>query len=431
MIPRSRKISGYLRLTSTFSRALVCTLLLSGYANAAGDQAAIVDATAKGKPLLWPDYMELINQGRDFAQYATIPLSDEAVAQYFLMALSNAYALLYRADPYRPEFSPFANHVFNIAGPNPDTTYYFATLDGNSKYRIVGQRGSVHMIDFQTGYDWLGFKTTPGRAFPSTSIDDYVIDQDGHFEILLSGDKPKSHSGNWLKLDERVNYLLVRQISYTAEETNALLAIELIEKSSRQTAAVNFEEKFKKMADFSRNSTRFYLGYLQSLAKDEVINRMRVMDYDAVGGVHNQIYHQGLYDIKLEEALIVKAKVPAKCDYWNIQVTDRLWQTLEPVYSQSSLNGRKSRSDKDGFTRFVLSHRDPGVANWIDLNRVEQGYMVMRWLGCSSPPEQTTKKINFADVRQSLPRDTQAIGPLERQQAILARALARQLRRDW
>lgn len=407
-------------------------LVAGGHAAGVAGQDSLNKNEAESIDRTWEDYLDLIEKSNLINQYSTTQVSDQVSTQYMFMALAQAYANIYAADPDYPEFMPFINHVFNIAGPNPDATYYFVALDASNSYRILGNRGTVHIVDFQTGYDWLGFSDKPGRAFPSKSIDDFKIEKDGSFEIILSSVRPASYDGNWMELDKRANYMLVRQVANDPREVNARLAIERAGPiSKRARSAEDIDKKLRDTISFAKNSTRLYLELIKDVAEANIINAFQPDDPSSYGGVNKQIYHRGLYEVGLNEALLVTVKVPDVCKYWNIDVTDRLWQSQEMAYSQSHLNGHKDRSDGDGLTRFVLSHQDPGVANWIDLGGVEKGYMNMRWLECNTIPEPTVKKIPFNQIMENLPGDTRMVSGEERQLQLHERAVNRQLRRNW
>ena len=159
-------------------------------------------------------------------------------------------------------------------------------------------------------------------------------------------------------------------------------------------------------------------------------NRPGLLD-EAQGGVTGQVYQHGLYDVAADEALIVTIELPEQCDYWNVQTTDMLWQTHDFMRTQSSLNGHIDRADGDGLTRIVFAHRDPGAKNWIDLNDLDKGYLLMRWINCQSDREPQTELITFAELNDHLPADTTRITPRQRLLDIRKAASARHKRRYW
>lgn len=411
-----------------FAALVIIFVSYTGHGFAEEDRTMASDA-----PATWNDYLEKLKQINQLQDYIDLPLSDTEVAQFLFKNLSHAYIVAYQSDPDFPEFVPFVNHVHGLGGPNPDNTHYFATIDGRNTYRITGQRGTVHMIDIQVGTDWVGFSEKPGKALVTKQMSEFMINEDGTFEILLSKFKPGNYQGNWMPLDDEANYIIVRQVGYGPDEVDARMAISRVGGEARRLAVTDVEKRRRLdlMISYASNSYRLFQSLLQVLEKNGIVNKFKNIEYASMGGVQNQVYQEGLYDISLSEAMIVKVKVPQVCRYWNFQTADRLWHTHEFHYAQSSLNGYVDRADSDGWTRLVLAHEDPGVANWIDLTHVEKGYMLMRWTACNETPVPEVKKVAFEDIDKYLPADTKRVTPEQRDEDLRKRAVARQLRRNW
>ena len=63
----------------------------------------------------------------------------------------------------------------------------------------------------------------------------------------------------------------------------------------------------------------------------------------------------------------VPAAGPATAPYQGIQLGSMWYVSLDYINHQTSLTGDQARIDPDGQLRFVISERDPGVANWLEL----------------------------------------------------------------
>ena len=63
----------------------------------------------------------------------------------------------------------------------------------------------------------------------------------------------------------------------------------------------------------------------------------------------------------------------------------------------------------DGKIRLVLSHKDPGVPNWLDTGDHQEGLLTYRWFWPESDPTPTARVIPLADVTSALPADTPRI----------------------
>jgi hypothetical protein len=86
----------------------------------------------------------------------------------------------------------------------------------------------------------------------------------------------------------------------------------------------------------------------------------------AVGGLDNQFYYDGIYEIQDDEALVVETTLPKECRYWQILVADDRFCTVDWFNRQSSINDRTARVDSDGKLRVVVSKQDLGLPNWLD-----------------------------------------------------------------
>ncbi|MCY1447451.1 hypothetical protein D9M71_640730 [compost metagenome] len=112
-------------------------------------------------------------------------------------------------------------------------------------------------------------------------------------------------------------------------------------------------------------------------------------------------------------------------------MVDALWNQVELVHRQSSLNGHQAHLDSDGRFRAVLSVEDPGIANWLDCGGNLRGMLIGRWYRSSSHPTPTLTKVKFAELHRHLPADTPRTTPAQRAEALRTRRIGAQLRRRW
>ncbi len=69
----------------------------------------------------------------------------------------------------------------------------------------------------------------------------------------------------------------------------------------------------------------------------------------------------------------------AECAYQAIQIGSRWYVSTDYEHHQTSLTRAQSQADPDGMLRYVISERDPGVANWLETCGHPQGVMMLRW----------------------------------------------------
>ena len=112
-------------------------------------------------------------------------------------------------------------------------------------------------------------------------------------------------------------------------------------------------------------------------------------------------------------------------------LTNDIYETTDWYNNQSSLNGTQARVDRDGIVRMVVADKDPGVPNWLDTAGYLSGAVQGRWTDCSATPIPAVRKVALADVRKSLPQETPAVTPVQREQAIRERRAQAQMRLLW
>ena len=76
------------------------------------------------------------------------------------------------------------------------------------------------------------------------------------------------------------------------------------------------------------------------------------------------------------------------------------------------MNGFQVEVDPDGVRRYVVAHRDPGVANWIDTTGLPEGFLSLRWTYSERPaalPTTRVVKLRFDEIRAQLPAGTRSV----------------------
>ena len=136
-----------------------------------------------------------------------------------------------------------------------------------------------------------------------------------------------------------------------------------------------------------------------------------------------QNYGQLAYEVEREEALIIEVDAP-KAVYWGLSLGTWWWETIDPTHHMTSINGHQAVISNDGKFRAVISHRDPGVPNWLDPVMWDAGIVLFRLYRPEGEFPVTTKKVSFAELSKHLPQDIGMVTPEQRQQQIKKRGAA-------
>jgi hypothetical protein len=382
----------------------------------------------------WREYLDTLAEAEGLLHLTETPDDEQLRAAFYRqlqMNLSLGYFIYFQAEPEHPDWMPFLNSVFMLQ-PNPDDTYTIAPVRGDKRYRIVGERGSVHLLTLDIGRGIMGTTDEIHPPLGQFDFDELEIDANGRFELLLSSERPAGHTGNWLPLAPQADFVMVRQRSYDwGTERDARIAIECLDSPPLKPVmdAGRIAERTGALMAYAERLSRRWLVHMQQLRQRLQPN---VFEFHAFGGgLVKQAYWQALFDFAPDEALILETEMPERHRYWNVQLNDALFNTLDYVYRQSSLNGHQAQIDADGRFRAVLSHSDPGVANWLDVCGSNRGTVIGRWYDCSANPVPTLKRVKLAGLWQHLPAGTPRITPEQRDSALRERRIGSQLRRRW
>jgi hypothetical protein len=322
-----------------------------------------------------------------------------------------------------------APNTFTHSGPNPDTRYRIAFMNGKRTYRVWGKRNTNPFCYMQLNRDYF---IPESRMLASHMLDDFRIEKDGSFEITLS---PERHEGNWIQLDptSRNNVLMIRSGSADWEgETPAEFHIEAVDLGQGTIPSLDLDEtelarRIEQAGRLIRYVTDEFTIGLARLYWEKAGQQTNTFGYfsgaEQTGGGAPTFatYGTAFFELEPHEALILETDVPAGI-LWHFFARDPWLQATDYVFHQSSLNQHQGRLDSDGKFRAVVSLADPGVQNWLDTMGTTFGMLQYRWYKAERAPSPTLKKVLLKDVRAHLPADTPLFSSAQR---------AEQLRGRW
>lgn len=384
----------------------------------------------------WRDYADIIAGAERLIEQAPQALNEQQRQElYRLMfaAVSTGYLSAF-ADARYPSFVPTVSNVLNTIGVNPDFIYGYTPLDGSGTYRLSGQRGDeiFVVIDFSAG--GFGVVDELGPSVGVLDIDQLQLTASGEFEVILSAQRPQGYEGDWFELAATTKTAAFRKAAYHwGKGADTRLAIERLDDvgSAQRLCAEETARRLGLLAAYIERYVGFILGYGQRQRAQGLINKLEHDDWAGKGGIAGQHYYQGLFELQADEAIIIETDMPSQVRYWNIQVNDSLWNTIDWLQHQSSINGGQAKLDDDGKFRAVICPTDPAVPNWLDTGGHLSGSLMLRWMQASSGPEPRLSVVPLAQVRDYLPPTTPVISAEQRRQQLQARRRGAQLRSRW
>jgi hypothetical protein len=134
-------------------------------------------------------------------------------------------------------------------------------------------------------------------------------------------------------------------------------------------------------------------------------------------GLQSAVVSGGNFDLDPGEALIVKVPEVGSA-YSGIELMNVFGAALPYTLAQTTLNNTTAFHDPDGYTYYVVSATNPGVANWLDSSGVTRGEIFARFENVSDPASATglpvtAEVVPVANVGDYLPADTPTVSPEE------------------
>ncbi len=387
-----------------------------------------------GKAVGWTDWIESL-RSMATTMFADARASGEGreadLAMKMFGTMMGAYLSRLLSDPAHPAFLPSAGYYTMYGSPNPDTVYRSAVVDDMGRYLITGRRGTAHDVTIMA----FGGPTPKGlETFAPFDLAGIPIDDDGRFEVVLSRERPRN-ARNWWRLEPGTRSLMLRSVSTDwAGQTDPVLAIARLDGNPRRER-VGSEELLERMSAFAyvvEAMIKSGSNRVAQLRSEGVVNRVVTVDYSGGGGLQDQWYQEGCFQLEGDEALLVEAHLVDECRGFSLSLTDAFFSTLDWSNAQSSLNHRQATSDADGVLRTVVGSWDPGVKNWLDTIGHQFGVLQFRWSGGNEAPRIVVKKISSGPTsEENLPKSMERVTTDERTAAIRERQIGAQLRSLW
>lgn len=397
--------------------------------------ASATSSPASASPVLrkaWESYYAAIDEMRGRLEKTSMFLNPRYRAKAYhtmmeVQAVAYNQAIAPRmATPRIHTNSGWHDDYYSMALVGPDWHYGHMYLDGAHTYRLTGRLGENKLLLIQVTNKTLGMPE--GKTIGNYDLADMEVAADGSYEITIGGPKRK---GNWIALDEtsNCNFVFIRRLltKYGNEDVGSYR----IERLTPVGPEYYEREEFDEAAMAER------------IHRAEMLMRINIVAwtigiYDfAMAGTHGHVntmhlapglvyegasqlsrYAQGVFSIHDDEALIVELERTPDSLYWGFMLGD-VWSRCLPFSRyQTSLNHAQAKRDADGHYRFVVSIRDPGVANWLDTTGHNDGEIFFRNYLAKDPVVPSVRKVRFKDVMANLPADTVLVGPEQRQAEI-------------
>jgi len=304
-------------------------------------------------------------------------------------------------DTMHPTFHRYEEPWVQWGGPNPDNIYTRAAIDPTATYRVSGNVAGVRAAIFSLvdGDMHLGQFGVLGER----TLDEFVVDSEGSLEFFVS---PERQAPNWVESHADARMLLVRQYLCDWEHDRAAtLTIERVDTRGTPPpplAAKTLTDALERAVTWVERSIAFWCTYVER-ARETLPHNAVAPPSTPRGGAPTIAYGAGWWDLAPDEALLITTDVP-DADYWGWTVHHRYrLDSGDFATRPTSLNLAQTFVDDDARIRFVVTHDDPGVPNWIDTESRAEGMLVYRSIGTRSRPVPDARVVSLAALRDHLP----------------------------
>ncbi|MEZ5482009.1 MAG: DUF1214 domain-containing protein [Porticoccaceae bacterium] len=320
-------------------------------------------------------------------------------------------------NPDYPQFLQLLSTRVQWGLPSADCHYVWAPAHGDNVYRIVGDRGTARVIDLEVreGHiahlgDWKLFHR----------LQELEVGPNNQVEIIASRERP-ANAANWLQLPEGPCNIIFRNYFYDWDTEQAARLTIITEDKPYPPPALTEDDIRRNLELFCDLLREMPAGFHQTV-KEYYNGSPDELSFDGIDyGFASLRYGKGVYDIAEDEALVLEIELP-KTKFWNIQLSSHFWEARDYNLRQTSLNGHQAHVDDDGVFRAVISHKDPGVANWLDTGGHPKGLITARYFEADSILPTRIQRTKLSQVDDLLPEGTARVSAEERQRILEKRA---------
>ncbi|WP_230421331.1 hypothetical protein [Actinomadura soli] len=361
--------------------------------------------------------------------------SDQDLAEGLDYLAGSIKASLHMVGAYQHEHPYFASSTGPYAKlglDNPDTLYFHAYLRDDAEYVVTGRRGTTADLSFQI----MNGDYSPTRSPDSlTAFDDRDVDiaEDGTFQLRF-GPPDRTPDPGHVPLPPGSAMLIVREVfSDWEDERPGKIRIHRADTLGTSPPPVPSDRMARRYEVAGRMllaRLRTFLAFPEWHYLKLPVNTL-TEPRPTPGGLATQFSSVGHYDLDDDEVLVITAPAVDRdvAPYQGFQLGSMWYISLDYINHQTSLTADQARVDADGMIRYVVSERDPGLANWIERTGHRRGYLQFRWQRLDrdlTPADGPSAEVMpFDELPRRLPYyDRQRVTGHEWTQRIAARQVA-------
>lgn len=303
---------------------------------------------------------------------------------------------------------------------NPDNVYRNLMLDGSARYEIQGHveqpapvEEHFELRDSIPGTGGMG--PEGGKQLATLSNGRMQIADDGTFKITIDS-SPANGRANHMQMPPEGKFLLIVRDLFTDWGTQNPVALEVRRLGGPAIRPLRTEDEVaRRAAEILSRMAPYWLSYFNEYTYEGQPNHIKPVRVRPGG---RGMSAGGYFNLAADEALVVTLDaVGAKS--LGFQITDPWGVAYEYTDRTSSLNNTQAEPNSDGTHTFVISAKDPGVANWLDPDGHGAGLFAIRWQvmsGEARPGDavRIAQVVKIGALRKVMPAGTRFVSPAGR-----------------
>jgi hypothetical protein len=312
-------------------------------------------------------------------------------------------------DARHPYFWRSLGPDLKMGGDNPQGLYLAAPINGTDTFRVRGTRGSARWVSILTGRTPAAMAAGQAPYGAALFEPDLAVGADGRFELAIA---PGRHDGNWLRSDPYSATLMIRQFFATPDDVRPMdIIIENVTAGDEPAIPLTLDAALEGI-DRAADMFRMMVPLMQSemIDKGSAKNRFATDIGDPTsrsGGVPGGNAVTARWALEPHQALLVEVTPPTPCAYWDVQVGNGWYESLDYRNHFSGLTCAQAHLAADGSVTLVVAQEDPGTVNWLEAAHHRQGHIAIRWQLSNDQlpiPRCAVVDVDSVPARTGLPR---------------------------
>lgn len=319
--------------------------------------------------------------------------------------------------------APGAEPYNFLNSPNPDEQYHLLPVGDKTEVVTVRPGPGTEEVTFtmMTGNGMT--KETDWHSVTAFNLSEFHANPDGTYTIYVGPDAPTGTGANWIDTSGYGSVLIRDTLGdWGLQHTAVSVALEdqpafTLPVLSHDDISALLGQAGDNLVDNNSSFTLLGLQYVFDTIPMDSVKPWATTTAAIPGGplLPGQITSFVHFQLNDGEAMVVK--VPnIDATYTGAQIANAWTGTSAYATVTGSLNNTQAFHDSDGYTYYILSSQNPGVANWINTSGLQDGLLALRIQGLEGDipaNAQILGTVPVGEVGTLLPSDYPTVSAAE------------------